>query len=87
MPELEVNSHHFEGVVKGGSNLIVSGKAIDGTFELMEIDTSPSNGQQAFVIGSQWHQEFEDHNHNGHRLFWALVNRVVDPDLVFEPAA
>ena len=84
---LRVNSHHNEGVVIPGSNLVVSAQADDGTVEMTEAKMDLPGGQQSFYVGMQWHQEFEGPRHPGYAIVRAFVQRARDPDLAFEPAA
>lgn len=48
---IKTNSHHSEGVVEAGENLIVSARSIDGVIEAIE------RKDKKFAIGVQWHPE------------------------------
>jgi len=49
---IEVNSAHHQSVEKLGSNLIISGKSLDGIIESIE------STEHKWCIGVQWHPEF-----------------------------
>jgi putative glutamine amidotransferase len=49
--EIEVNSFHHQAVSRLGRDLVVTGRALDGTIESIEDST------REFVLGVQWHAE------------------------------
>ena len=62
-----VNSGHRQAVSRPGAGLKISGRAPDGVIEALEGE-SPG-----FYLGVQWHPELLDPNHEGLRLFTALI--------------
>jgi putative glutamine amidotransferase len=65
---IEINSHHFEGVVNAGK-AIVCGKAPDGVIEAIEVPG------KKFAIGVQWHPEmFRQPDTPDFKLFKAFID-------------
>jgi putative glutamine amidotransferase len=51
LQSLQVNSTHHQAVSRPGSGVSVSGRALDGVVEAIELDGHP------FALGVQWHPE------------------------------
>ncbi|GAA1425879.1 gamma-glutamyl-gamma-aminobutyrate hydrolase family protein [Agrococcus citreus] len=64
--ELDIASHHHQGVDALGEGLIATAFADDGVIEAVETPTG-------FCVGVQWHPE-EQLDHEGHALVLAFVD-------------
>lgn len=65
---LKVNSFHHQAIAAVGENLIVTGRAADGTIESIEAT------DREFLIGVQWHAECLVGRADQAALFGALVD-------------
>lgn len=70
----KVNSFHHQGVARLGHNLVVAGRASDGTIEGVEAT------DRDFVVGVQWHAESLISRREQAALFAAFVDRARGPD-------
>ncbi len=61
-PTVETQCHHHQSIDRLADGLVVTGRATDGTIEVVEL------ADRGFVLGVQWHPEQDDQ-----RLFDALV--------------
>ncbi|MEM1162572.1 MAG: gamma-glutamyl-gamma-aminobutyrate hydrolase family protein [Pseudomonadota bacterium] len=55
--EIQTNSLHGQAVRDAGDRVIIEGRALDDTVEVISIEDA-----RAFSIGVQWHAEFEPEN-------------------------
>lgn len=65
--QMAANTHHREGVVSIGEELVVSGRAEDGVVEALEKPGHP------FALGVQWHPECSLEDAQNRALFEAFV--------------
>lgn len=71
--EFDINSAHREAIISVTGDVLISGKAEDGTIEAVEI-----KGKK-FAYGVQWHPEFFDSESDpSFKLFKALVRAAND---------
>ncbi|MFB6419435.1 MULTISPECIES: gamma-glutamyl-gamma-aminobutyrate hydrolase family protein [Bradyrhizobium] len=72
VPEMLVNTLHWEAVGELSSSVIASARSDDGVIEAIEIPAHP------FALGVQWHQEqFAADDHPGNHLFRGFVKACV----------
>ncbi|MEM7188976.1 MAG: gamma-glutamyl-gamma-aminobutyrate hydrolase family protein [Pseudomonadota bacterium] len=55
--EIKTNSLHGQAVKDPGERVIIEGRALDDTIEIISVEDA-----RAFTIGVQWHAEFEPEN-------------------------
>ncbi len=57
--EIAVNSLHNQGIDRLAPGLAIEGVAPDGTIEAVRVVPTPSRPAPGFVVGVQWHPEYD----------------------------
>ncbi len=69
---IRVNSLHGQGILEPGKRIVVEGLADDGTIEAITIADAPG-----FVLGVQWHAEYDPQNNPVNRALFKAFGAAV----------